>query len=85
LTEEKKQAIGMELRTLMHHLADSQSTEALCCNQLKQPLLPSCSYSKNREILCASDCVELKFILDMGRCIMATRDIQPGEAKFFSK
>lgn len=80
LTEEKKQAIGIELRTLVQNLANSKPTEVSCCNQIRQPPLPSCSYSKNHEILCASDCVELKFMPDMGRYIAATRDIQPGEA-----
>jgi hypothetical protein len=51
----------------------------MCCLQTEQPLLPSCSYGKNHEILCASDCVELKFVPEIGRYIAATRDIQPGK------
>jgi hypothetical protein len=82
LTEEKKQSIGIELRSLVQHLANSKATEVSCCNQIKQELLPSCSYNKNHEILCASDCVELKFMPDVGRCIAATRDIQPGKPVF---
>jgi hypothetical protein len=82
LTEEKKQSIGTELRTLVQYLANSEPNEVLCCNQIKQTLLPSCSYNKNHEILCASGCVELKFMPDAGRCIAATRDIQPGRPVF---
>jgi hypothetical protein len=80
LTEEKKQVIGRELRTVVQHIANSKQTDVSCCNQIKQPLLPICSYSKNPEILCASDCVELKFRPDMGRYIAARREIQPGGA-----
>lgn len=65
----------------MQHLANSETAEVsysvhIDCKHF--PLL-SCSYNKSHELLCASDCVELKCMPEMGRCIAATRDILPGE------
>jgi hypothetical protein len=79
LTEEKKQTIRLELSNLVQHLANSKAPDILCSLQIEQSLLPSCTYGKNHEILCASDCVELKFMPEIGRYIAATRDIQPGK------
>lgn len=62
----------------MQDLADSKVDEASYSLQIEQPRLPSCSYGKNHEILCASDCVELKYKVEIGRYIEATREIRPG-------
>ncbi|KDR23054.1 SET and MYND domain-containing protein 4-like isoform X2 [Zootermopsis nevadensis] len=85
LTEEKKETIRLEIENFVQHLANSKTTEISHSLQIEQPLLPSCSYGKNHEILCASDCVELKFIPEMGRYIVATRDIRPGDVLVVEK
>lgn len=63
----------------MQHLKNYKPVGVSLSLQTEQPVLPNCNYSNNHELLSASDCVELKYMPEMGRYIAATRDIQPGE------
>lgn len=63
----------------MQHLKIYKAVEVSSPLQIEQPVLPKCSCNNNNELLSASDCVELKYIPEMGRYISATRDIQPGK------
>ena len=63
----------------MQHLKNYKPVEVSSFLQIEQPILPKCSCNNNNELLSASDCVELKYLPEMGRYITATRDIQPGK------
>jgi len=79
LTEERKQIVGTELRNLVQHLKNYKPVEVSSPAQIEQPILPKCSCNNSHELLSASDCVELKYMPEMGRYISATRDIEPGK------
>ncbi|KAJ9594029.1 hypothetical protein L9F63_014545, partial [Diploptera punctata] len=75
LTEDKKQKVKAELENLLKSCRSARTSTDLPRNE--EPELPTCSYSKNSKIPCASDCVEIKYSPEMGRYMSATRDIKP--------
>jgi len=79
LTEQRKQIVGTELRNLVQHLKVYKAVEVSSPLQIEQSILPKCSCNNTHELLSASDCVELKYMSEMGRYISAARDIQPGK------
>lgn len=73
LDADKQKRVEQEIIELM----------ALCDNSNmpendKEPSLPELSYGQSDEILSASSAVRIEYNCDMGRHIVATRDILPG-------
>ncbi|KAF4524144.1 hypothetical protein B566_EDAN012149 [Ephemera danica] len=46
---------------------------------ISETSLPLLSYGNNEEVLCASSAIEIKYSDGMGRHVLATRDIDPGD------
>ncbi|KAJ9579142.1 hypothetical protein L9F63_024750 [Diploptera punctata] len=75
LTPDKKKIIEAELHKLLKSFKNAEVSTSFSSHEQSQ--IPKCSYNRNQEILCASDCLELKYSPEMGRYISAARDIQP--------
>nr|CAD7411112.1 unnamed protein product [Timema poppensis] len=82
LPDHKKQQLEEELTILMGQSLEAvpeKNTEHLVESQNDTSILPKISFGPNEKIPCASDCIDIHSSKDMGRCVVATRDINIGD------
>ena len=78
LKQEKKEQIKVELLKLLKDFEKSRTPVKHPSNESDK--FPTCSYGRNNQMPSASDCVEMRYLPEMGRGLFATRDILPGKS-----
>nr|CAD7447407.1 unnamed protein product [Timema bartmani] len=82
LSDQKKQLLEEEMTILMGQSLEAvpeKTSEHLVESQNEASILPKISFGPNETIPCASDSIDIHSSKDMGRCVVATRDINIGD------